>query len=403
MIKITKKEDCCGCSACEQICSVAAIAMQEDKQGFLYPNVDMDKCVQCGRCLKVCPILNRKAETEFEQEAYLIQHKDLHILKESTSGGAFTAIAQAVLSRGGVVFGAAYDESFNVRHIYVETENELYKFRNSKYVQSSVNNSYRTVKHFLEENRYVCFSGTPCQIEGLLNYLGKDSPYLLTVDVVCHSVPSPAVWRTYLNILQKTYGEDISNLRFRDKNKYGYLYSQFAIHKKNGKAFFEGIEKNMMLRAFFSEICNRPSCYSCKFKKIYKRSDITIWDCFDLKEFSKSNRFHLENGISRMLVHSDTGKKYIKDILKNCCYEQITVENALHYDAKEMTVSVEKNARYDEFWSSFEKSPEETMLKFFPVKMKQKAENIVRVLAFKTGLYAFVRFVYKLTFGNRRR
>lgn len=403
MIKLKNKQDCCGCSACEQICSVNAITLKADVQGFLYPSIDTKKCVLCRRCLKACPITSPKAEKIFEQDAYLVQHKNSAILEDSTSGGSFTAIAQAILTRGGVVFGAAYDKHFNVYHTFVEDEKELARFRNSKYVQSKMGQVFQQVKHFLKEKRYVCFSGTPCQIEGLLNYLNQPSPYLFTVDVVCHAVPSPAVWQTYLGMLRKQQKTDFLNLRFRDKDRFGYMYSQFAVKLSNEKTIYEGIERNIMMRAFFSEICNRPSCYDCKFKKQHRRSDITIWDCFDLNEFSQNKAFKQDKGISRMLVHSDAGKSLMNDVLKNCIYEKITVSNAMHYDAKEMISSVKKNPQYDAFWSDFEKNPEETLRKYFPFGLKQKLEMNIRQITFRIGLYTTMRSLYKNLFGNRKR
>ena len=393
----------CGCSACEQVCPVEAITLKADVQGFLYPTVEKEKCVHCKICLQTCPIFNHKAEESFEQDAYLIQHKNPAVLKDSTSGGSFTAIAQAILARGGVVFGAAYDKYFNVYHTYVEDEKGLARFRNSKYVQSRMGKAFQQVKSFLKEKRYVCFSGTPCQIEGLLNYLKTPSPYLITVDVVCHAVPSPAVWRTYLGMLRDYQKTDFLNLRFRDKERFGYLYSQFAVKLKNGKTVYEGIEQNMMMRAFFSEICNRPSCYDCKFKKQYRRSDITIWDCFDLNEFSQSKIIKQDKGISRMLVHSDAGKALMRDVLRNCFYEKISVSNAMHYDAKEMLSSVEKNPKYDAFWRDFEKNPEDALKLYFPFGLKQKLEMNTRQIAFRFGLYAMIRSLYKKLFGNRKR
>lgn len=287
MVNIIDKSKCCGCGACACICNVKAIKMESDEQGFLYPNIDLNKCVCCNKCNSVCPISNYKEEDKsLHQSAYLLQHKDKEILLDSTSGGAFSAIAESVIDLGGVVFGAKYDSGFNVVHSYVDNKKDLKLFRNSKYVQSNLRDCFKTIKRFIFEKRYVLFSGTPCQIEGLLNFLGENSKWLITCDVVCHGVPSPIVWRTYIDSLND---QNISNLRFRDKTKYGYLYSQFKIESLNNS--YEGIEQNIMLRAFFSEICNRPSCYSCKFKKRYRRSDFTIWDCFDVNEFCKTNLF----------------------------------------------------------------------------------------------------------------
>lgn len=191
MIEIKDKKDCCGCWACENACPKHCISMVEDEEGFRYPQVDKDTCIDCHLCEKVCPVINAKADVVKIQKAFLLQHKDEKVLQESASGGAFTAIASYVLKRGGVVFGAAYDKDFQVTHQYVETYEDLKIFRNSKYVQSLMDNAYLQAKEFLKQGRMVCFSGTPCQLEGLLNYLRKPYENLVTVDVMCHSITSP--------------------------------------------------------------------------------------------------------------------------------------------------------------------------------------------------------------------
>lgn len=398
MIEITNKTYCCGCTACKEVCPTNAIEMKEDKQGFLYPLINKDKCIHCNKCNRICPILQPVSEKRFEQKAYLLQHKNKEVLLDSSSGGAFTAIAEYILDLDGVVFGAKYDKYFDVVHGFVEKKEDLSKFRNSKYVQSNMLDNFKLVKDFISQKKYVLFSGTPCQIEGLLNYIGIESEYLFTVDIACHAVPSPAVWRTYLQSLKL---HDISNLRFRDKEKYGYLYSQFKID--SSKKIYEGIEKNIMLRAFFSEICNRPSCYECKFKKRYRRSDFTMWDCFDLTEFSKSNLFNQNDGVSRLLVHSLKGQQLINEIRKEVILEEISVDNALHYDAKELFQSVNKHDKYNDFWKAFYNNRENALIEFFSPSLKTKVESLLRKFAYVTGSYPFIRKTYKKLFGNRRR
>lgn len=198
MIGINEKKNCCGCTACAEICPKNCIRMKPDEEGFLYPSVDESQCIKCNACDAVCPIQNPVVEKETTQKAYLVQHRDESVRLDSAAGGAFTAIATVVLQKGGVVFGAAYDENFHVRHSYVETVDELKKFRNSKYVQSELGDSFRLVKDFLQKGRWVCFSGTPCQIEGLSKFLRKPYENLVLVDVVCHGIPSPLVWDKYL-------------------------------------------------------------------------------------------------------------------------------------------------------------------------------------------------------------
>ncbi|MBQ7219688.1 MAG: Coenzyme F420 hydrogenase/dehydrogenase, beta subunit C-terminal domain [Synergistaceae bacterium] len=406
MITITDKEKCCGCSACMSICPVNAITMTPDSQGFLYPAVNSQTCINCGKCEAVCPILSPTPEREHEQEAYLLQHKDSEILRDSTSGGAFTAIAKSILDKGGVVFGAGYDEGFRVIHKYAEDYESLHAFRNSKYVQSDKRECFSEVKGFLEEGRYVLFSGTPCEAEGLVNFLGELSgaEHLLISDIVCHATPSPAVWQAYINLQMKKNEHSILDFRFRDKAKFGYLYSQFAV-VRDKNSLYEGIETNMFLRAFFSNVCDRPSCYSCKFRKRYRVCDFTLWDCWDASQFTHDSRkFDPNAGITRMLVHSERGRKILPDVLTQCTYTRISPDDAVKYSSREMFCPVPKDEeRYRKFWESFSDDPEGTLRRFFPKTAKTRIEALLRRIAFRTGMYSFVRGMYKKFFGERKR
>lgn len=404
MITIKDKEKCCGCSACMNICPVNAIEMTPDSQGFLYPSANTQTCINCGKCEAVCPILNPEKESAFEQKAYIIQHKDPEILKDSTSGGAFTAIAESVLEKGGVVFGAGYGENFRVIHKFAENSGELHSFRNSKYVQSDKGKSFSEAREFLREGRRVLFSGTPCEVEGLLKFLGSESesPLLLTVDVVCRAVPSPLVLNTYLNMID---GGNVTGLRFRDKRKYGYLYSQLVAERKNSRPVCEGIDTNIYLRAFFSNVCDRPSCYSCKFRKRYRVNDFTLWDCWDASDFTKdSGKFTHNAGITRLLVHTQKGREILPEILSRCIHAKINPDDAVRVSSREMFHPVPKDEeRYAKFWESFGHDPEGTLRKFFPQTFKTRLESFLRKIAFRTGIYSFVRKMYKKILGERKR
>ncbi len=249
MIQIENKKKCSGCTACYAVCPKQCIEMKVDEEGFRYPAVDTEKCIRCGACERSCPILNPATEVPALQKAFLVQHKDDTVRLDSSSGGAFTAIASYVLSKGGVVFGAAYDEYFQVRHCYVENTAKLWKFRNSKYVQSDVGDCFREVRDFLRVGRWVCFSGTPCQIEGVNRFLGKQYEKLVLVDVVCHGVPSPLIWNRYLEY-QRIEEQKPDNIRFRDKF-YGYKYSTMTLIKGGKNVYHAGSQLDPMLRAFF--------------------------------------------------------------------------------------------------------------------------------------------------------
>ena len=203
MINIKDKSKCCGCSGCMNICPKNAIIMKEDKNGFKYPIVDKEKCINCGLCEKVCPILNNKKEQQKEIKAYACYNKNIEERLKSSSGGIFILLAKEILKRNGIVFGAAFDENFNVKHISIDNEKDIEKLMGSKYVQSNMGKVYKEVKEFLENGKYILFSGTPCQIEGLKKFLKKDYDKLYTQDIICHGVPSPKIWQMYLEYQKK--------------------------------------------------------------------------------------------------------------------------------------------------------------------------------------------------------
>lgn len=197
MIDIIQKQDCCGCEACVQICPKGCMCMVEDTEGFLYPQVDKSVCVNCGLCEKVCPVIHQnKSRTPLK--VYAAKNMDEEVRLKSSSGGIFTLLAESVIKRGGVVFGAKFDDEWMVVHDYTDNIEGVAAFRGSKYVQSIIGNAYRKVEQFLKSGRMVLFTGTPCQIAGLKKYLRKEYKKLLAVDLVCHGVPSPKVWQMYL-------------------------------------------------------------------------------------------------------------------------------------------------------------------------------------------------------------
>ena len=387
MIRIREKKDCCGCHACGQACPKHSIMMQKDAEGFFYPKVDLETCIDCHICEKVCPIINVDSEIKKPQTAHLIQIKDDAIRKESTSGGSFTAIARWIIRKGGVVFGAALDiKTFEVHHRWVDNEKELFYFRNSKYVQSHIDKCFQEVKEFLKEDRWVCFSGTPCQIEGLHHFLqGKQYEKLLLVDVVCYGIPSPGVFKSYMQWKQQQIGGGFTKMLFREK-RLSYNYTSFSIfNRKPELDYHQGVEREQFMRSFFSDINVRPSCYDCKFKKRYRVSDITIWDCFDVKAFSKNFD---ENGTNRVLVHSALGEKVmseIKEWIKEEPYENIEKFVA---DEIAMVKSVPMNPKRDAFFADYVAMPMgELMEKWFPITLMVRIKTWLRMTAFKLGVY----------------
>lgn len=389
MISIKNKEQCCGCTACSSVCPKKSITMVEDNEGFLYPEVDETTCVECGLCEKSCPIINHSSQIkEIQQKAVIVQHKDKFICNQSTAGGAFTGIASYVINRGGVVFGATMDKNFIVHHTYVETISELEKFRNSKYVQSNIQGTYQQVKDFLKDGRMVCFSGTPCQIEGLRGFLNyREYTKLILVDVVCRAVPSPGVWRKYVEMQNKVHGE-IEKIRFRDKTL-GYQYSTMEMKMKNGNIFRGGIDSQLWLRMFFSGMIIRPSCTQCKFRNRYRNSDFTIWDCFNVAEYTKDLNENL--GATRMLIHSIKGNQIFDKIKDDFYYKEIQPDLAVK-NVNEMVNSPGFNNRRESFFKDLSKKDfMQLTQEYFPITIKIRIRVMARRVLNKLKLDGVIK------------
>jgi len=321
-IILADKTKCCGCSACFNACKFGALSMEPDEGGFLYPKMDENKCKKCGACLCSCPALNSVTISSNDPVSYIVQNKNEKIRRQSTSGGAFTEIAKHIIGQGGYVFGAAMDDNFNVRHIKVNTENGLSFFRNSKYVQSSIGTSYCEAKSLLNKGKMVCFSGTPCQISGLKQYLGKEYDNLITVDVMCRAVPSPKALKKYIDFQRIKY-PSFDRIVFRDKAR-GYSYSGIALYHGN-KALYRGSsESDRWLRLFLGGFCNRASCGDCKYQTDGHPSDISICDWWEVSEIDKS--MDDNKGTTGVAIWTKKGIDVFDAISKQLVYKSIDSE-----------------------------------------------------------------------------
>lgn len=392
MIEIHAKKNCCGCEACRNICPKHCIRMKADNEGFLYPVIDKESCVNCGLCEKVCPILNYIEKNDNPlQSAVIVQHKDREICRQSTAGGAFTAIAKYTIDKGGIVFGVEMQPDYSIKHVAVETEKDLIKFRNSKYVQSTIGDTYIQAKQFLQSGRLACFSGTPCQIEGLRNYLKKDYENLILVDVVCRAVPSPGIWKKYIAMENEWHGL-IKSVRFRDKTL-GYQYSTMELKDVHGGVYRGGIESQPWLRMFFSGMIIRPSCTDCKFRNRYRNSDFTIWDCFHVHSIDKS--FDEDAGTTRILLHTEKAKDIFAQIKGNFHYRELDADAAVN-GVQEMLISPKAHEKRKEFFSDAEKMPmPELLQKYYPETAKVKIKKNVRLLLNRVGLDKTVKHIMK--------
>lgn len=380
MIDIKNKVDCCGCYACFSVCSHKAISMDADAEGFVYPKVNKENCVQCGLCETVCPILSPRKQVSLK-ESYAVQAKSDLIRKQSSSGGAFTAIAELIINQGGVVFGACFDKSFGVEHSYTETIEGLAKFRGSKYVQSNIGNSYQKVKEFLREGRKVLFSGVPCQISGLLNYLRKPYENLYTIEVICHGVPSPLVWKEYLKHQEERYHSKIESVSFRDKSL-GYA-STMRITFANGKTYRRGHESDIMLRLFFSEITSRPSCYECKFKGIERHSDFSIYDCWSIRKFDKN--WDDDKGTTNVIVNTEKAKSMFKDI-SSLKVMKVDLSKAIKQDGNMISENPPMHPQRAIFMDALVENPQQAIVYYSRITAKDKIKAFVKPFLVKMGV-----------------
>ncbi len=398
MITINDKKNCCGCSACANICPRHCILMTEDEEGFLYPKVDEADCLNCGLCEKVCPTAHYANKDPFDQKAFVVQHRDVKILEQSTSGGAFTAIAKWVLDLGGVVFGVGLHDSLEAEHLAVDKYEDLEKFRNSKYVQSNTKDSYSQVKKLLNDNRIVLYSGTPCQLEGLFQYLrNKEYDNLYTVDVVCRAVPSPLVLRKYLEMQKNVFSTDFQNVRFRDKY-HGYKYSSMSLFSSDENVYHEGIDTDVYLRAFFSGMSIRHSCTECRFRNRYRRTDFTIWDCFNIDDFS--SELDNDKGATRILCHSERAVSILESLSSELKIVEVDVEKAIK-DCRELTEGPKFHPLRSEFFVDLNSLPTaDVFKKYFPVTIRHRLEKQARLWSNRLGIYKIMKKFFKRLHGN---
>lgn len=324
MIDIKNPADCCGCTACASICAHDAIKMKPDVLGFLYPEVDKDMCVDCGLCEKVCAF-NDNYDTSLNLDkplAYGARHKDMNEVETSRSGAAFIAISDYILEQGGVVYGAGYTDHFRVVHKRATTKEERDEFKGSKYVQSDMTGVFRQVKQDLRDGLTVLFSGTPCQTSGLNSYVGKRlRENLFLVDIVCHGVPSPYIWRDYIAYLEKKQGSPIVWVNFRDKQKYGW-----AAHHETFKFKWGG--KMSFTYLFYKHIILRKSCEKCHFTNLHRPSDITIADFWGWQK-TDPNINSDDKGVSLVLINTEKGRKLFEASKDRMNTVQADIQNCL--------------------------------------------------------------------------
>lgn len=339
-MEICKKEDCVGCLNCFNICKYEAIKIVEDELGFIYPEINVGKCKKCNACKNVCPVV-KVQEVEGLKISYACKNKNDNIRKNSSSGGMFYELANEIISKDGTVYGAGYNEKFDVIHKRITQKEELKELMGSKYVQSDLKIVFINIKEDLEACKRVLFSGTPCQVNALKTFLKKEHDNLYLVDFVCHGVGSKVVLEKHVKEILKEQEEDkIKNISFRNKDN-GWRNFNFKIETAR-KTYTASLKKDEFMKAFLRNLCLRESCYNCKFKGNNRTSDITMADFWGIEKVNKE--FSDDKGISAIIINTKKGEQIFNKIEKN--FDKISVT---YEDIRNNNICLEKSSRINKY------------------------------------------------------
>ena len=390
MPELAKIDECTGCAACYNACAHHALVMKPDREGFLYPAVDADKCVECNLCEHSCPILNTMPNTNATApQAYAMWSYPDRTL--SSSGGAFSAFARKTIEKGGVVYGAGFDEHLHLQHIGVTDIQGLGKLRGSKYVQSEIGEIFRQIKRQLQEGGEVLFCGTPCQVDGLRTYLHKDFNNLMLLDIACHGVPSDSVFQSYLHKLSKKLKTEIKDIVFR---KLGGWDKQTCI-STGEKCFSIYGRDNLYMEAFNKSAILRESCYHCNYAKVQRSGDCSLADFWGLGRHGVPFKHDVMKGVSLVLVNNEKGLRKLKE-LENTYIEERALEEALKENTNlKRASSLPSNRK--EIIASFiddNKTLVEIDLEYQIVDHRLKAR--IKNLALKWNIFQLVKRIYNL-------
>lgn len=395
MIEIKDKSKCCGCTACKSICPKKCIEMVPDEEGFRYPHVNSEICNSCGACELVCPILNPKDCDNEDLHAYAMRTKSKADLKRSTSGGFTTPLAEWVFSQGGKVWAASYDKSWKVCHKEFESLNDVFRRSvGSKYVQSDLGSSFVEIKKELDSGNLVCFIGTTCQVYGLQSFLKKDYDNLITVDLVCHGVPSPKLWKKYIDYQQNKYKSKTKSINFRNKT-YGYHSGTMLLEFENGKKYTGSARVDYMLKSFFTEISSRPSCYSCAFKNMHRISDFTIFDCWHAADLVCGLKDD-DCGYTNVFVRSDKGNRILSQIKDKYDIYPVDAQKAVDLDGIMVLRSAVPHSKRADFYVGMdERTLPEQIMRFIPISTKDCLIERAKIVFYRLGIHQAVKKLLK--------
>lgn len=344
------KENCCGCEACNNICPKKCVTMDYDNEGFLYPIIDMNNCIGCNLCKKVCPYSKiEKVEVDFPP-MYACINRDENIVKKSTSGGAFSAILEAFCDRNFIVYGANLDKEMNVRHIYIDNLKDIDKLRGAKYVQSVIGDSFIKVEKFLKNDKKVVFSGTPCQVAGLKSFLRKEYDNLLTIDLLCHGVPSTFVFKEYKEYMERLFKGKIIDIQFRDKENKKWDKHKVTLKFNNGKVYSKRGLDDAFEKGFYEGIFNRPSCHKCPFASVPRQGDFTLGDFWGIDCIKPS--LYDNGGTSLLLINSKKAECLTEKLNNYLTLTQVSFNKAIEFN-KNLVTHTLYNPKREEFMEYF--------------------------------------------------
>ena len=371
MIEITNKARCCGCCACVDVCPHKAISLKTDIEGFWYPEVDKDKCIDCGLCEKTCPELHisELKHNDYEKPSHTIAaiNKDMAVRWDSTSGGAFSALADAMYDMGGYVSGAIYNEDFSVSNYISNNRDDLARLRSSKYLQSKAEGLYKEIRTLLRNGQKVLACGTPCQMAALRSFIGKDSPNLIIVDFICRGVNSPKVYRMYLDSLERRFGGKVVYVKAKNK-ELGWRNLTRKVVFDNGKAYYGVLMDDDFRRGYHTNVFCRPSCYECQYKGFPRIADITIADYWGIERVDKN----LDNniGTSMILLNSKKGEAYFEKVKDRLEWKETPFESILPGNIA-LTKPIEPaKIDRDQFFEDLDKGTfDDVVNKYLPLRM----------------------------------
>ena len=346
MPTLATTDSCTGCSACYSSCPVNCIEMVKDKYGFFRPSVDLTKCINCRKCERSCPVINKQEKMIDIDKCYAMYTNDFDVRLQSSSGGIFSELAKVVINKNGIVYGAVYDKSYEVVHQGIENINDLKLLRGAKYAQSNLNDTLNKVLKDLKQDRYVLFCGTPCQVAGLKSFLKNEYDKLYCIDFVCHGVPSPLAWKSFINYILKTNNKlDLPNsINLRSKTTGWSKYSYCHEFKFNDENIICENKDSIFMKLFVGDYINGLCCSNCKFKGKNRYSDLTLgdfWGIWDIYPKMDDNK-----GTSLVCLNTEKGRLLINSIISDCTFKELELDVIKKYNKSYCTSSKANENRH---------------------------------------------------------